>query len=182
MIKDMYKSYFQKSYTFLYPQLGFKRNKDPRPKQVYLHWPEEFPMSERKLVCVYQKENDSAWNTFEREKLLKHHMLDFVVPLDDNKIAYVFDMNQIAHDYDLFMQGKYSQFSKNAKRNLSDYYGIHTPEWVYIESFIFPKKYFKQYAELLEMDAAVLQEVGELCNKHDDIKETFINQKQKKDE
>ena len=109
-------------------------------------------------------------------------MLDFVVPLDNNKIAYVFDMNQIAYDYDLFMQGKYSQFSKNAKKNLSDYYGIHTPEWVYIESFIFPKKYFKQYAEILEMDVIVLQEVGELCNKQDTQKETFINQKQKKDE
>lgn len=173
----MYKSYFQKSYTFLYPQLGFKRTRDPKPKDVYVHWPEQFPDSERKLVCVYEKTKDSEWIDFEREKLLKHHMLDYVVPLDDNKIAYVFDMNQISYDYDVFIAGKYSQFSKNAKKNLSDYYGIHTPEWVYIESFIFPKKYFKQYAELLDMSVASLQEVGELCNKYDLNKETFNQNK-----
>ncbi len=177
MIKDIYKSYFQKSYTFLYPQLGFKRTRDPKPIDVYLHWPEQFPLSERKLVCVYKREKDSLWNKFEKERLLTHSMLDFVLPLDDDKIAYVFDLNTIANDYDVFMQGKYSQFSRSAKKHLSDYYGIHTPEWVYIESFIFPKKYFKQYAEILEMDVKYLQEVGELCNRYDSEKETFNNQK-----
>ena len=177
MIKDMYKSYFQKSYTFLYPQLGFKRGKDPKPKQVYVHWPEEFPMSERKLICVYKKEKDSSWEDFEKNKLLKHHMLDIVLPISSDAIAYAFDMNQMANDYDAFIQGKYSQFSRNARKNLSDYYGIHTPEWVYLESFIFPKKYFKQYADILEVDVKCLQEVGELCDKYDIEKETFTNQK-----
>lgn len=177
MIKDLYKSYFQKSYTFLYPQLGFKKTKDPRPKQVYVHWPEQYPLSERKLVCIYQKEKNYIWEDFEKNKLLKHHMLDFVVPIDENIIAYVFDMNQIASDYDAFIEGRYSQFSRNAKRHLSDYYGIHTPEWVYVESFIFPKKYFKQYAEILEINVKQLEEVGELCNKYNVEKETVNNLK-----
>ena len=68
MIKDMYRKYFQKSYTFLYPLLGFKRTKDPRPLQVYLHWPEEFPDEERKLVCIYQKEDTDQWTNFEKNK------------------------------------------------------------------------------------------------------------------
>lgn len=173
MIKDLYKTYFQKSYTFLYPLLGFKRTKDPRPVQVYVHWPEEFPNSERKLVCVYEKEDSSKWEDFEKRKLMTHAMLDYIVPLDSNKVAYIFDMNPVAFDYDTFLNGKYSQFSKNAKRHLSDYYGIHTPEWVYVESFIFPKKYFKQYAEILEVEVSTLQEVGELCDKYNVEKETL---------
>jgi hypothetical protein len=182
MIKEMYKSYFQKSYTFLYPQLGFKRTKDPKPKNVYVHWPEVFSMSDRKLVCIYERENSSAWRDFERDKLLKHHLFDQVVPLENNMIAYVFDMNPIASDYDLFIKGKYSMLSKNAKRNLSNYYGIHTPEWVYIESFIFPKKYFKHYAKILEIGVEQLEEVGELCDKYNQERETFTNQKQQNDE
>jgi hypothetical protein len=173
MIKDLYNKYFQKSYTFLYPMLGFKRTKDPKPVQVYLHWPEEFPKESRKLVCVYLKEDTEQWKNFEKFKLLGHSMLDYVVPLCDNKVAYIFDMNPVAHDYDLFIQGAYSKFSTSAKRHLSDYYGIHTAEWVYIESYIFPKKYFKQYAEILDIDVKLLQEVGELCDKYNEEKETF---------
>jgi hypothetical protein len=173
MIKDMYRKYFQKSYTFLYPMLGFKRTKDPRPLQVYLHWSEEFPDEERKLVCIYQKEDTDQWTNFEKNKLMTHSMLDYVVPLCDGRIAYIFDMNPVTNDYNLFLQGKYSKFSNNAKMHLSDYYGIHTSEWVYVESFIFPKKYFKQYAEILEVDVKILQDVGELCDKYDKEKETF---------
>jgi hypothetical protein len=173
MIKDMYRKYFQKSYTFLYPLLGFKRTKDPRPVQVYLHWPEEFSDEERKLVCIYQKEDTDQWVNFEKNKLMTHSMFDYVVPLCDGRIAYIFDMNPVANDYDLFLQGKYSKFSNNAKMHLSDYYGIHTSEWVYVESFIFPKKYFKQYAEILMVEVEMLQEVGELCDKYNKEKETF---------
>lgn len=173
MIKDMYRKYFQKSYTFLYPLLGFKRTKDPRPLQVYLHWPEEFSNEERKLVCIYQKEDTDQWTNFERDKLMTHSMLDYVVPLCDGRIAYIFDMNPVTNDYNLFLQGKYSQFSNNAKMHMSDYYGIHTSEWVYVESFIFPKKYYKQYAEILEVDVKILQDVGELCDKYNKEKETF---------
>jgi len=173
MIKQMYKQYFQKSYTFLYPLLGFKRTRDPRPVQVYVHWPEEFPDDERKLVCIYQKEDTDQWLTFEKNKLMTHTLLDYVVPLCDGRVAYIFDMNPSAYDYDLFIQGKYSKFSQNAKRHLSDYYGIHTPEWAYVESFIFPKKYFKDYAEMLLIDVATLQEVGELCDKYNKEKETY---------
>ena len=132
MIKDMYRKYFQKSYTFLYPLLGFKRTKDPRPLQVYLHWPEEFPDEERKLVCIYQKEDTDQWTNFEKNKLMTHSMLDYVVPLCDGRIAYIFDMNPVTNDYNLFLQGKYSKFSNNAKMHMSDYYGIHTSEWVYV--------------------------------------------------
>ena len=79
MIKEMYKKYFQKSYTFLYPLLGFKRTKDPRPVQVYVHWPEEFPDTERKLVCVYQKEDTDQWLSFEKNKLIQKNRIKRLV-------------------------------------------------------------------------------------------------------
>jgi hypothetical protein len=59
---------------------------------------------------------------------------------------------------------------------LCDYYGVHTPEWVYIESFIFPEKYFAVYANILNIDEDLLRTVGELCEGFNREKETFINQ------
>jgi hypothetical protein len=55
-------------------------------------------------------------------------------------------------------------------------YGVHTPEWVYIESFIFPEKYFAVYANILNIDEDLLRAVGELCEGYNREKETFINQ------
>ena len=81
----------------------------------------------------------------------------------------------MAEDYDVFLQGKYSLFSAASKKRLTDYYGTHTPEWVYIESFMFPAKYFKQYANILGIEEDTLREVGELCDRFDPEKETLVH-------
>ena len=98
------------------------------------------------------------------------------VPLDNNKIVYIFDFNSMASDYDAFLKGKYSELSPFVKKTLTDYYGVHTPEWVYIESFLFPAKYFKQYSQILDVEEDFLRTVGELCDHHDKKKETLTEE------
>lgn len=174
MISEIYKNKFQKSFTFLYPLLGFHKTKDIRPYKVYLCSPEHnIDFKDRKLICVYKKENTEKWKNFERSKLITHRMLDVCIPIDDQTVVYVFDFNHMSSDFDIFLEGRYSKLSKNAKKLLTDYYGVHTPEWVYIESFLFPAKYFKDYAKLLKVDESLLKEVGELCNKYDPKAETY---------
>jgi hypothetical protein len=70
------------------------------------------------------------------------------------------------------MYAKYSKISQNSKKILSTYYGVHTPEWVFMESYLYPEKYFKIYAEILKVDIDDLKAVGELCEKYDLDKET----------
>jgi hypothetical protein len=174
MISKIYDKYFQKSFTFLYPLLGFKKDKHPRPVQTYLSWAgSAYNKSSRKLICVYENTDDEKWKTFEREYLITHKMLDMCVPLDNNQIVYIFDFNSVSEDFDSFLSGKYSKMSSHTKKILADYYGIHTPEWVYIESFIFPAKYFKQYAEILGVEEDFMRSVGELCDRVNFEKETF---------
>jgi hypothetical protein len=174
MISQIYNKYFQKSFTFLYPILGFKKDKHPRPVQTYLSWAgTAYKESSRKLICVYKKSDDEKWKTFEREYLITHKMLDMCVPLDNDQIVYIFDFNSMADDYDAVVEGKYSKMSSHVKKLLGDYYGIHTPEWVYIESFVFPAKYFKQYSQILDVEEDFLRSVGELCDKVDFDKETL---------
>lgn len=149
----------------MYPLLGFHKSKHPRPENCYVTWGDNVQSTDRKLVCVYKREDTDQWRNFEQNNLISHKFLDYCVPIDDNTIVYVFDFNAMAADFDAFLNGKFSQLSIPAKKLLNEYYGVHTPEWIYIESFIFPEKYFKQYATILNVDEDILRQVGELCEK-----------------
>lgn len=172
MITDIYRKYFQKSYNFLYPILGLKKHKILKPSQTYIEWEGICDVSSRKLICVFKILDTDEWKYFEKEYLITHRMLDSCVQVDDNLIAYVFDFNTVADDFDAFCNAQYSKISQNSKKILSSYYGIHTPEWIYMESYLYPEKYFKIYAEILKVDIEDLKEVGELCEKLDLDKET----------
>lgn len=171
MMNDLYRKYFQKSFTFLYPLLGFKKKVKYKPEQTYVAWDGVFNEGSRKLVCVYNREDSDQWREFEREHLICHKMLDYCLPVDENSVIYVFDFNIYKDDFDNFIKGKYSKMSKAAKQILNDYYGIHTPEWVFIESYIFPDSYFDTYAKILKIDVNELKQVGELCDIYDPEKE-----------
>lgn len=173
MISEIYKQTFQKSFTFLYPLLGFHRTKDFKPSKVHISFPcADISIKDKKLICVYKKEDTEKWRNFEKTKLITHRMLDVCIPVDDETVIYVFDFNHMSSDFDEFLNGKYSKLSTNAKKMITDYYGIHTPEWVYIESFMFPAKYYKDYAKILNESVDLLKEVGELCNKYNPDSET----------
>lgn len=172
MITDVYRKYFQKSTNFLYPILGFKKNKIHRPVNTFLVWPGVCDITSRRLICVYKKDDSPEWMKFEKDSLIPHRMLDQIHVIDDSTVVYVFDFNTHAEDYDAFMQGKYSKMTANSKKIMSNYYGVHTPEWVYMESYLYPEKYFKVYAKILGMELEDLKQVGELCEKIDPEKET----------
>jgi hypothetical protein len=42
-----------------------------------------------------------------------------------------------------------------------------------MESYLYPEKYFKKYAEILMIDVDILKKVGELCEKYDQEKEVY---------
>ena len=170
MMKDIYRKYFQKSFTFLYPLLEVV-NKKYRPSQTFVEWEGVYTKQDRKLICIYNRDDSDKWCEFEREELMNHFMLDCCVPIDDNKVVYVFDYNIYKDDYDNFINGKYSKFSTHAKKLLTTYYGIHTPEWIFVESYVFPEAYFDKYAEILGIDVKILKQVGELCEVYDSEKE-----------
>jgi hypothetical protein len=172
MINDIYRKYFQKSFTFLFPLLGFKKRFKFKPVQTYIAWEGVYDKDSRKLICIYNREDSEQWRAFEREHLISHKMLDYCLPFDENSVIYVFDFNIFKDDFDHFINGKYSKMSKHAKQLLTDYYGIHTPEWVFIESYLFPESYFNKYAEILEIDVKELIKVGELCDMYNPEKET----------
>ena len=109
----------------------------------------------------------------EKEKLITHKNLDSVYDYENN-IIYVFDLNFIGDDYDKIINGEYSKISDTSKNILCGYYGITTPEWIYIESYLYPSKYIKTYSEILNVDEDILWDAGELCDKPNMTKEKCI--------
>lgn len=157
----------------MYPLLGLKKDKDLKPIQTYFEWENHYSISDKKLICIFKKSTNANWIKFEKEKLITHKNLDSVYDYENN-IIYVFDLNFIGDDYDKIINGEYSKISDTSKNILCGYYGITTPEWIYIESYLYPSKYIKTYSEILNVDEDILWDAGELCDKPNMTKEKCI--------
>ncbi len=168
MIKRLYKNYFQKSYTFLYPLLGIRnKNSEMKPCHTYMVGDN---IKNQSLICVY-KLNKENWSKVKNNILLKHPYLENILDIsNDTKIA-IFDLSSLGDDYNRVLEGEYSKLSPQSKRLILDYYSIQSSTFVYIESFLFPKKYFTIYSELLNVEIDVLEQVGELCDAPNMFKE-----------
>jgi len=69
------------------------------------------------------------------------------------------------------MLGKYSKLSNVLKRAIKVYYGENSSEYKYIETYLYPEKYFETYSKLLDIEIRTLKKIGELCDPCDLEKE-----------
>ena len=187
MINAVYDSYFQKSWIFLYPLLGIKKGVSVTPIQTYISWEGLIEPEDGKLVCLYYLRDDAEYRTFEQTRLLKHELFDDFKEVEPDtstnvvrkRAVYVFDLNKYREDYESFLKGKYSKVSPYLKSRIKDYIRTNSPEYVYVESFLYPQKFFNIYARLLNAPEDVargetlLKQVGELCDKPDLSSETL---------
>jgi len=165
VIKELYKRYFQKSRSFLFPVLGIKKAAPFVPLQTYLTWDDQYSLKDRNLIATYKKVEGRAWDTFMVETLLGNEMFnEYYETEEEDVIAVCFDLNFIEADYVNFLEGKYSALSKILKRKIRDFHGYDTPEWAYMETYLFPDKYITVYSKLLAVDEEHLKFTGQLCN------------------
>jgi hypothetical protein len=179
-ITELYSEYFQKSKTFLLPTLGIGRCNQTTDLMTFISWPGRYkPTNYKLIVCKKDNQNDREYMKFEKVFLVSNVFFEYMEKLDNTTIAYVFDLEKFQNDWNAFLEGKYSKLSPWLKERIKAYFGENTKEWSYIKSFLYPEKYFEQYADLLydENDRArgfeYLMDVGELCAKWDFEKETL---------
>lgn len=171
VINSLYRDYFQKSKILLYPLLEIKKGTSVVPVDTYLCIPEYISSEDMKYICIYEKRDDAEYKNFEKFVLIKHSRLVDYKSLDENKEMFVFDFSDMKEDWMLFIQGKYSKMTDKTKRKIKDYFDKNGGNYVYIESFLYPEKYYNIYAELLNVSPDMLKEVGELCAPPDMTKE-----------
>ena len=175
VINALYKKYFQKSKIFAYPLLDIKRGTQIVPSETYFAWQDMFAPEDRKLICVYET-SESNFADFEKNVLLKHTRLCHFNKVNSEQAVYVFDFSDLGADWNRLVDGHYSKISKEVKRKIVDFFDKHSGNYVYVTSYMYPERFFKRYAELLQVPEQLLEEVGELCDKPDLEKEKLLIQ------
>jgi hypothetical protein len=172
-INALYRKYFQKSKIFIYPLLGIKRGGPATPLETYLAWGDNYTTEDKKLVCVYENRQDIEYLKFEKEVLLKNNRLTDYIRVNDKTSVFIFDFSDLNENWYHIVDGKYSKVNLNLKRNILEYFDKFSGNYIYINSYLFPEKWFERYAEILNVPSTLLIEVGELCDKPDLEKENL---------
>jgi hypothetical protein len=180
-VKSVYNKYFQKSKVFLYPLLGIKKGVKVVPSETYIAWKPFYIPEDVKLVCLYHPNKSNEYEKYEKEVLLKHNRLCDIKEINAHSKIFVFDFNDLKDDWEHFMNGKYSKISDDVKNKILDFFDKNTANYIYIKSYLYPEKYFSDYAECLAVDIDMLKKVGELCGKPDFEKETLAMDEVKKE-
>jgi len=173
MIKSLYRDYVQKSRIFLYPALDIKRGVSVTPIETYMSWHGHYTPGDAKLICLYHLRNDEDFRLFEKNKLLGNKLFHEFKQVADNKGVYVFDFGVYKEDFNYFLKGKYSKLSLDLKKKIKAFTGHNSPDIPYIDSWLYPEKYYKFYADMVGVSESLLKEVAELCSIPDLINETL---------
>jgi hypothetical protein len=173
-IVSLYKNYFQKSQVFLYPALGIKRGYSVTPVRTHMAWKGKYNLEDGMLCCLYHLRSDEDFKAFEKAKLRGNQLFHEFTQLEEKEGVYVFNLAPMIKDWNVILNGKYSKISPEYKQVIRRYMGLNSPHLPYIDSFMYPERYFHLYSELMEMDIDVLKKVGELCSLPDVEKETLI--------
>jgi len=174
VIRKIYDKYFQKSRSFLLPILGLKKNAKFAPLQCYMAWQDVYSVKDRKLILVYEKEESPEWRNYIARTVMSHQMFDCYIETEvEDEVALVFDLHCIEEEYINVLQGRYSKIDRASKKKIREYYGYNSPEYAYIESFLYPEKYYKTYSEILDVEEEHIKFTGQLCDLPNIDKETL---------
>lgn len=176
-IKNLYPDYFQKSKSFLFPLLAIRRNARFIPRQTYIAWQGVYEPQDCKLVVTYEAAPEGSvrgWKAFLNEVIIKHPLFyKLCETQDDAQVVCVFNLMGFHRDVDAFLSGRYSRMSSRAKTRIREYFGIGSPDWAYMETYLTPERHFDHYSTLLNVDRGLLESVGELCEPPDLQRELF---------
>jgi hypothetical protein len=172
-MNSIYSKYFQKSRSFLYPILGIKKGSYATPVGTYIALEGFYTADECKLICSFKKDDSSEFKQFEEQMLITNPLFYKEMDIEKHKL-YIFDLKLYEPDWFNFILGKYSKLSSVFKKAIKVYYGEKSPEYKYMESYLYPEKFFEDYAKILDVEIKELKSIGELCNPCDLDKETLI--------
>lgn len=183
MIVSLQNEYFHKSWSFLFPLLGLRRDQESweRPVSTHIAWSDRYQPEDRRLIVVYENHNHDPWYLYLSSNIcaLKSFEQLYTTQNEEHIIA-VFNLEHRKEDMDAFLSGKYSRMSDEARNVIRQFYGVTSTQWAYLETFLYPEKHFRTYAILLgqgepgtSITEESLREIGELCDPYDLAKETL---------
>jgi hypothetical protein len=178
-ITQIYTDYFQKSSTFLFPLLGIKNNTQYKFNRTYLI-NSKHAINQCRLYVHYIKENTSSYYDYEEKIIFNNEYYEDFNTINEKEVIYTFNLMKHKEDYFKVLDSTYSLLSEYTKRRIESYFGTNSENYKLVKSFLYPEKYYRNYARLLitkdsDFDNMVnlLKSVKELCSKIDLEKETL---------
>lgn len=172
-IESLFLDYVQKSRLFMYPALGIKRGGSVTPIETYVSWKDYYDETDHKLICLYHLRDDTEFMNFEKTHLLGNSLFKDFKQVEEQKGIYVFDFSPFKEDWDNFIVGHYSKLSEAHKKKVQAFFGNAGSNYAYIQSYLYPERYYAMYAEILaekkdrESMMESLRHAVELCEKPD---------------
>jgi len=173
-LNALYKKYFQKSKIFLYPLLDIKKGCLFTPTETYVAWEDNHNPEDMKLICIYHNTDNPDYASFEKLILFKSNRITDFIKINETTSVYIFDFSDMEHEWHCFLNGKYSKMNETIKRKILNFFKDNSANYEYVNSYLFPEKFFEQYANILAVDIELLKSVGELCSKPDMSKEKLV--------
>lgn len=174
-IKGINREYFQRSMFFLYPVLKIPSHVNIKPICTYLSWEDKYDVSDYRLICLFPKmdltEPMKAAN--EKKYLLGNSRYETMEELEDGRVIYVFNLENLQKDWNYLLEGKYSKMSAYVKLAINDFFRTNSKTLAYMDSYINPSNYYETYAKMLDIGTEVLKEGVELLSKPDMSREHF---------
>lgn len=171
MITALYAKYFQKSKTFLYPLLSIPKNNPFPPLGVYVSWKDVCNPEDQKLIVVFKREETPAYRDFLLSYVSNHPLFVEERSTKDGQDIFIFNLADFSTDHKHFLAGKYSSFTGKTKKLIRNYFGETSAEYKYIDSYLYPERYFDIYTQLLGTEPGLVESVGELCDKYNPVEE-----------
>lgn len=193
MIEILKKDYWSKSEAFLLPLTGLAKTHKYHFK-TYLFW-NDFSIENFELILKFNWDDATEFLDYCRRVVFP--ILDrngYLIEIHDfdKETLMILDMSEWALDIEMFLKGKYSKMSKQAKSLITEfhtYYDRGSKIRIEISASLEPNtKYqllgnqtaIEYVAENYGLDLAELKKIGELGGIYDKEKETLILEAQTK--
>jgi hypothetical protein len=154
-----FKTYIQRSRLFLYPILEIPFDSLIKPVMTYLATDKDNIGEVQSIILKYKQENTEEYYKF-RNDLLEHPRFDKHKVLIKYDII-TFNLSDYKDDIQFLIQGKYSMFSEELKRKIKMFYNEKELGASIIDSYLYPEKYHKYYADYYSVSVDVMKEAHE---------------------
>lgn len=187
MVEVLKSGYWSKSETFLLPLTGLSRT-HKYPIKSYLFW-DKYSIEDYNLILKIEYQDYDTFLAYCRKIIFpildRSNMLVECHDFEGFSVLIV-DLSEWAFDIELFLKGRYSKMSGDAKDIISEYHTYYEKQiprvHVNIAGIIDPDVSFtvldnmtpfEYVAEHYGFDLDELKKVGELAAKYDEEKETL---------
>lgn len=172
-MESIYAKYVHKSRIFCYPQLGIPRNLGYSPEQTYAACSSKFSVADMKLTLVYKDCMSSKAQYILKKYVYPSPILAGFEELPNETLIAWFDFSKQADDWEHFLNGRYSRFSKPWKKKLLSFYSGNQGNWQVMNKMLHPYYYHDEIAKLFNVPISIIRETREIIDKPDFCKEEY---------